>query len=105
MTGARTQPDQLQQLGDARVAGTWLGTTRRSGTSTFSAAERIGNRPKAWKMKATVDRRNATRADSLMALTSSPSTITLPDVGRSRPPSRLRSVVLPDPDRPLTATS
>ena len=36
--------------------------TRRSGISTFSAADRIGSRPNAWKMNPIVRRRNATRS-------------------------------------------
>ena len=35
--------------------------TRRSGTSTFSAADRTGIRPKAWKMNAIFVRRTSTR--------------------------------------------
>ncbi len=50
--GAVAEPDQLEQLADplarARAA---RRVTSRSGTSTFSAADRIGSRPNVWKTK------------------------------------------------------
>jgi len=79
--------------------------TSRSGTSTFSAAVRIGISPKVWNTNAMVRRRTSAAPASSSAETSIPSTVTVPAVGRSRPPSRLRSVVLPLPDRPRTASS
>ena len=56
--------------------------TSRSGTSTFSAALRIGTSPNAWKMKATVRRRSSTSSASPIAETSRPSMTTRP---RGRP--------------------
>jgi hypothetical protein len=68
-----------------------------------------GNRattsPNDWKMNATDRRRTFTSSSSDIADTSCPSITTVPEVGWSRPPRMLRSVVLPEPDRPRTATS
>ena len=77
----------------------------RSGTPTFSAADRIGMRPNDWKMNATDERRSSIRSCSDIAVTSRPSTRTWPLSGRSSPPTMLSSVVFPDPDRPRSATS
>ena len=77
----------------------------RSGTPTFSAADRIGMRPNDWKMNATDVRRSRIRSCSDMAVTSWSATRTLPLSGRSSPPTMLSSVVLPEPDRPRSATS
>ena len=79
--------------------------TRRIGTSTFSAADRIDSSPNAWKMKPTLRRRSSTSSAGVISLTDCPSTSTCPAVGRSSPPISDRSVVLPEPDRPRTATS
>ena len=87
----------------ARARSAW---TRRSGTSTFSAADRIGTSPNAWKMNATGPPPDV---DELVlvhrARPRGRRRRRGPDVGRSSPPSRLSSVVLPLPDRPRTATS
>jgi hypothetical protein len=77
----------------------------RSGIPTFSAAVSIGTSPKAWKMNATRSRRSASRSGSDIRVTSRPSTQTRPAVGWSRPPMMFSSVVLPEPDRPRSATS
>jgi hypothetical protein len=77
----------------------------RSGTPTFSAADRIGIRPNDWKMNATVVRRSAISSCEDMAVTSRPATWTRPASGVSRPPTMLSSVVFPDPDLPRSATS
>ena len=77
----------------------------RSGTPTFSAADSIGMSPKDWKMNATVLRRRASRSRSGISVRSRPATSSWPVVGVSRPPMMFSSVVLPDPDRPQTATS
>src|SRR5438093_7983155 len=45
------------------------------------------------------------RASSFRAARSSPSTRIVPPVGRSRPATTLRSVDLPEPDGPITATN
>ena len=55
-------------------------------------------------MKPIFLRRNMVRLRSLMEKISLPQIITLPDVGVSRAPIRLRSVLLPDPDSPTIAT-
>ena len=100
------QPDDVEQLRDPRVALLdRLAWTSRSGTSTFSAAVRNGTSPNAWKMNATVLRRTSTSGVLAQRRDLEPSTTTVPAVGWSRPPSRLRSVVLPLPDRPRTASS
>jgi hypothetical protein len=77
----------------------------RSGTPTFSAADRMGMSPNDWKMNATDVRRSRIRSCSDMAVTSLSPTRTRPSSGRSRPPTMLSSVVLPDPDLPRSATS
>ena len=69
----------------------------RSGTPTFSAADKIGMRPNDWKMNATDVRRSAIRSWSDMAVTSRSGTRTRPPSGRSSPPTMLSSVVFPDP--------
>ena len=56
-------------------------------------------------MKPILRRRNSTSASGLMSPTDRPSTTTSPDVGRSSPPISDSKVVLPEPDRPRTATS
>ena len=54
-------------------------------------------RPNDWKMNATVTRRSSIRSWSHIAVTSRSPTRTWPLSGRSRPPTMLSSVVLPDP--------
>ena len=77
----------------------------RSGTPTFSAADSTGSRPNDWKMYATVSRRSRIRSRSPIAVTSWPATWTVPPFGESSPPTTFSSVVLPEPDRPRSATS
>jgi hypothetical protein len=77
----------------------------RSGMPTFSAADKIGIRPKDWKMNDTLVRRICIRSESVMAVTSRPATSTVPLSARSRPPTMFSSVVLPEPDLPRSATS
>ncbi len=76
----------------------------RSGIPTFSAADSIGMSPKDWKMNAAASRRSVMRSRSVIRVTSWPTTSRLPLDGVSRPPMMFSSVVLPDPDRPQTAT-
>src|SRR5436309_437329 len=78
---------------------------RRSGSSTFSSAVRVGTRLKNWKMKPTLERRYLTRSPSPRSTRLEPFTSILPAVGRSIPPIRLSNVVLPQPEGPCTATS
>ncbi len=77
----------------------------RSGTPTFSAADSTGSRPNDWKMYATVSRRSRIRSWEPIAPTSRPATRTDPPSAVSSPPTTLRRVVLPDPERPRSATS
>ena len=64
MVGAVGQAHQAQQvlIRSSRSVGSV--PISRSGTSTFSAADRIGSRPKAWKIKPMRLRRKATSSDS-----------------------------------------
>src|SRR5712692_6488061 len=55
-------------------------------------------------MKPTLVHRNSEREFSSELVNSTPSTLTCPRVGFSRPAIRLRRVVLPAPDGPTTAT-
>ncbi len=73
------------------------------GTFTFSRAVNVGMRKKCWKTKPMVVERMVARAFSESSPVSMPWTVTRPLVGRSRQPMRLRSVVLPEPDRPTMA--
>src|SRR5262249_29639048 len=57
-----------------------------------------------WKMNPIVSRRTRVRPSSVRLPRISPSTRTWPAVGRSRPPTRLSSVDLPDPDGPMIET-
>ena len=60
VVGALAEADEVEQLADARVARRGLGRRGAAGTSTFSAAVRIGMSPNDWKMKPTVSRRTST---------------------------------------------
>jgi hypothetical protein len=75
------------------------------GSSRFSIALSVGMRLKNWNTKPTFSRRYFSSARSAAPTSSSPSTTTLPPVGRSTPPSRLSSVVLPQPLGPMMATA
>ena len=55
-------------------------------------------------MKPILSRRTLVRSSSESPASASPSTLTSPDVGRSRPPIRLSSVDLPEPDGPMMET-
>ena len=75
-----------------------------SGSSTLRKAESTGIRLYIWKMKPTWRARQAVSFARLSRLISSPATVMLPALGTSSPPSRLRSVVLPEPLGPMKAT-
>ena len=77
----------------------------RIGMPTFSAADSTGSRPKDWKMNATVSRSIRARPSAPSLVTPWPATSTGPLVGRSSPPMMDSSVVLPEPERPRSATS
>src|SRR5262249_15971189 len=55
-------------------------------------------------MNPILSRRTLVSSSSEMAASEAPSTRTSPDVGRSRPPMRFRSVDFPDPDGPTIDT-
>ena len=57
---------------------------------------------KNWKMNPMRPRLKSVRSRSLSAVMSVPSTTTAPEVGRSMPLIRLRSVDFPDPLRPTS---
>ena len=69
------KPDQLEQLANALSRSLGSARISRSGTSTFSAADRTGNKPKAWKMKPSLRRRNSMSSDSGKSETVWPSTV------------------------------
>ena len=71
----------------------------------FSAAVSIGSRLKNWKMKPMWSRRSIVSSVSSSVVTSTPATVTSPDVGLSRPARMCMSVDLPEPDGPMTAVS
>ena len=75
----------------------------RSINSMFSYAERVGSRPKDWKIKPTSLRRQRVRSFSPIFARSCPKTRTVPLSGRSSPPKQLSSVVFPLPERPFSA--
>ena len=75
------------------------------GYATFSSAVSTGIRLNVWKTKPKRSRRRSDRSSSERACPSRPSTRTVPPSGRSRRPSRLRSVVLPEPLGPRSATN
>ena len=72
--------------------------------STFSCADRVGMRLKVWKMNPIEVARTFVRRLSLRALMLRPSSSTVPEVGRSRPPSICSSVLLPCPVGPWMAS-
>ncbi len=71
----------------------------------FWNAVRTGIRLYIWKTKPTWRALQAVSLWAERAVISSPDTATLPVVGRSSPPSRFRSVVLPEPEGPMKATN
>ena len=71
----------------------------------FSAAVSIGSRLKNWKMKPMWSRRSFVSSVSSSVVTSTPATVTSPEVGLSRPARMCMSVDLPEPDGPMTAVS
>ena len=58
----------------------------------------------AWKIMPTVVSRYAASSSPVIRARSLPPASIRPDVGRSRPPIRLRSVDFPEPDFPRSAT-
>ena len=76
-----------------------------AGSSTLSATVRSSSRLKNWKMIPTCRARNLASAVSPSVSIRSPATVTVPDVGLSRPATRLSSVDFPLPDGPMTAAT
>ena len=68
-----------------------------SGNSTFWNAVSTGIRLYIWKINPTCRARHAVSLLPDKCVISSPATVMVPAVGRSRPPSRFSSVVLPEP--------
>ncbi len=82
-------------------------STRRSErpSSTFSAAVRKGTSPASWLTSPTLSAGSGPARRGRGPRPPCPRTTTSPSVGRSSPASRRRSVVLPEPDGPVTAVS
>src|SRR5262245_8322305 len=76
----------------------------RSGSRTFCSTLSAGSRLNCWKTKPTRWRRNLVSCVSL-PLIGVPATNTLPSVGSSSPAASWRSVLLPEPDGPITAVN
>ena len=75
------------------------------GTATFSKAVSDGMRWKNWKTKPIFSPRSLASASSSSRVMSTPSMITEPEVGASRPAISPSSVDLPLPDGPTMATN
>ena len=78
---------------------------RSRGSSTLRKALRTGMRLWTWKTKPTWRARQPASWLRDSPARSVPPTDTVPAVGTSRPPSRLSSVVLPEPLGPMKATN
>ena len=76
-----------------------------SGIATFSRALVRGSRLKFWKTKPNLWLRTRARWSLDRDDTFSPSSQYSPEVGRSRQPRMFISVLLPDPEAPIRATS
>src|SRR5690242_17254374 len=76
-----------------------------AGSSTFSTALNTGIRLYAWNTKPIDDARPLVRSASDNAWRSTPSSSTRPPSTSSSPEQQLSSVVLPEPDGPITATN
>ena len=74
-----------------------------SGRTRFSSAVRTGSRLKNWKTKPSLSRRSLVSAPSSRPVISSPSSVTVPEVGVSRPARMCIRVDLPEPDGPMIA--
>src|SRR5262249_58084079 len=72
---------------------------------TLSSTVECSARKNCWKTKPILVARTAASWRSSRLATSSPVIATRPLVGRSRVPTRWRSVDFPEPDGPTTATS
>ena len=103
--GAMRETDAIEEAGRrARVARPRRTLRPIIGSSTFSTAESVGIRLWSWKTKPISRRRAGGRDRRPGLLISVPPIASLPAVGRSSAPRRFKSVVLPEPDGPTTAT-
>jgi acyl-CoA thioesterase-1 len=75
-----------------------------SGSITFSSAFRCASSWKDWNTKPSLALRRLARPSSSSAKMSTPSRITVPRTGVSRPASRPSSVDLPEPEAPTMAS-
>ena len=73
------------------------------GIITFSSTVSVGSSWKNWKTMPMLRARQRVSLRSLVVETSTPSTTTMPDVGRSMPVSMFRNVDLPPPEGPTRA--
>ena len=71
----------------------------------FSKAVRVSSRLQSWKTKPSRSRRKRERALPRRAVTSVPSTVMVPEEGRSMVDTQFKRVVLPEPDAPITPTN
>ena len=72
---------------------------------TFSSAVSAGRSWNDWNTNPTMRPRSRARPSSVSAKRSSPSTITRPEVGTSRPANNPSKVDLPEPEAPRIATA
>src|SRR4051812_24712347 len=77
--------------------------SRRIGRPMFCATVSDGSRLKAWKTNPIRSRRRMVRRRSLSRARSTSPSVTVPEVGRSRPAATLRNVLLPEPEGPMMA--
>src|SRR3954453_13998745 len=77
--------------------------SRRIGRAMFCATVRDGSRLKAWNTNPIRSRRRIVRRRSLSCARSASPSVTVPEVGRSRPAATLRNVLLPEPEGPMMA--
>src|ERR1019366_4717144 len=84
----------------------WVSTavlpTASAGTLRFSATVKSGIKLCSWNTNPRCLRRSSRRSGSRSG--SRPQTLSSPRSGKSKPPSRWRSVLLPEPDDPQSAT-
>ena len=71
----------------------------------FSRALSVGTRLNAWKTKPSLSRLSSVRSRSDIAVMSSPSMKTFPDVSVSSPAMQCIRVDFPDPDGPIIAVN
>src|SRR5581483_6743991 len=102
---ARAAIPRRSRSASARANARARGTPATRGTSaTFCRAVSCGTSSARWKTKPMRTRRTRRRSASASAARSRPSKSTRPRSGARRLPSMARSVVLPEPDGPVTTT-